>query len=87
MRAIQGRKAPSLLLFLTSLLLLSSTFKYRGAIVHPGALSLAEFVSGGREKCRVQDWTYKIGRVETVVLSVSLCVQRLEDAAETRLGS
>lgn len=25
--------------------------------MHPGALSLAEFVSGGREKCRVQDWT------------------------------
>lgn len=58
-----------------------STFKYRGAIVHPGAVSfarpLAEFVSGGREKCRVQNWT----RGDCV------SVQRLEDAAEMRLGS
>lgn len=75
MRAIQGRKAPSSLLFLTSLLLLSAPpFSTEaplcalGLFLSPGPL--AEF-----------------GRVETAVLSVSLCVQRLEDAAETRLGS
>lgn len=87
MREIQGRKAPSSLLFISPLLLLSappfSTEAPLCVLGLPLSLDLKQSLFLGRGS----HVDIEIGCVKTVVLSVSLCVERLEYAAGTGLGS